>query len=491
MENSAIEPYTHSLEMNDKSQMNTKDLNKQANEAFTSRINIFPTTIVDFEDHPKMDKNFVKENVLGTSFFTNYTSAETKINVKEARSIFKNTQIYLFQNVEKSLILQGVCGLLIPFIATLYSLTVVAWPQHNVITHPEYWYEAMGPVIVGNYLVTVTAGLLDCRMIMKVDFILSKKAFLKMFFVNVLGFAIPYISIHILWVHMLDFNHPMPFIGQLCWLIGFISRGIQFWFLFPTTLRVDDKIFRKRILAYLSFYPTSVIMALGYNQMTSLFVHVPLHFQWLIGIFIPILKEFNTWWNTKIAFKASGNHDVDSRIVMIIYVLSVHSLSLTLLLPNVSSLTAFLLIVFESIPSLWSYIKIIKRHRQKCNTECSGQLDEILKCLVVDEYFELLIPFVYCASFVLAYFGPNSEVLGNVRNDYWQYEKVENLPEKLANVTTFAVIITARGLVFCSGLWIVCKINMLRIYCYVVFHYGIFILLYITATLNAVSRFVF
>ena len=205
MENSAMEAFTHSLEINDKSQMDTKDLKKQANKAFTSRINIFPTTTVDFDDHPKMDKNFVEENSWGTYFSTNYTSSETKIKVTEAKNIFKNTQSYLFKNVEKSLILQGACGLLIPCVATLYSLTVVAWPQHNVITHPEYWYEAMGPVIVGNYLVTVTEGLLDCRIIMKVDFILSKKTFLKMFFANVLGFVIPYISIHM-------------YYGFTCWI---------------------------------------------------------------------------------------------------------------------------------------------------------------------------------------------------------------------------------------------------------------------------------
>ena len=177
MANSAIEAFTHSLEMSDKSQMKTKDLKKQAKEAFTSRINIFSTTTVDFDDPPKMNKNFVKENVWETSFSTNYTSTETKIKVKEARNIFKNTQSYLFKKVEKSLILQGAYGLLIPCVATLYSLTVIAWPQHNVITHPEYWYEATGPVIVDNNLVTVIAGLLDCRLIMKVDFIFSKKVF--------------------------------------------------------------------------------------------------------------------------------------------------------------------------------------------------------------------------------------------------------------------------------------------------------------------------
>ena len=50
-----------------------------------------------------------------------------------------------------------------------------------------------------------------------------------------------------------------------------------------------------------------------------------------------------------------------------------------------------------------------------------------LFCLTLKEFMELSIPAVYCASFLMAYYGPNAEVLGNVKNDYWQFEKVENV----------------------------------------------------------------
>ena len=134
------------------------------------------------------------------SFLDENAYITTKIEADGFSTIFKKVREYIANYIEKSLILQGMCGLLIPCIAILGSLLVVAWPQHNVITHPQYWYEAMGPVIIGNYLVTITVGLMDCQMIMKFDFIWSLKVFLKMFFVNVIGFVAPYISIHVLWV---------------------------------------------------------------------------------------------------------------------------------------------------------------------------------------------------------------------------------------------------------------------------------------------------
>ena len=95
------------------------------------------------------------------SFLDNNAYITTKIGTNGFLTVFKKLREIIVKHIERSLILQGMCGLLIPCIAILGSLLVVAWPQHNVITHSQYWYEAMGPVIIGNYLVTITVGLMD------------------------------------------------------------------------------------------------------------------------------------------------------------------------------------------------------------------------------------------------------------------------------------------------------------------------------------------
>ena len=155
---------------------------------------------------------------------------ETKEIGRHTRNIFENIKVFAISSysfitniLKESVYFQSFCGFLIPSIAVLYSLTVTAWPQHNVILYPEYWYEPLGPFIVGKILVTVTAGMLDCSVMMNITFIWSQRIFLKMFLVNTLGFLIPYIGIYVAWVYILGYRHPMPFIGQLCWLIGFGS----------------------------------------------------------------------------------------------------------------------------------------------------------------------------------------------------------------------------------------------------------------------------
>ena len=46
---------------------------------------------------------------------------------------------------------------------------------------------------------------------------------------------------------------------------------------------------------------------------------------------------------------------------------------------------------------------------------------EALKVLVLAETLEFIMPLGYMSCFIVAYFGPNANVLGNVKNGYWQY----------------------------------------------------------------------
>ena len=91
--------------------------------------------------------------------------------------------------------------------------------------------------------------------------------------------------------------------------------------------------------------------------------------------------------------------------------------------------TAYLLMVFDSAPNLFLLAKIIrlrgkidssKPQEQKTYAESEITMDS----LALKELFEVLIPSVYSITFIIAFYGPNAEVIGNVKNDYWQYKKV-------------------------------------------------------------------
>ena len=112
--------------------------------------------------------------------------------------------------------------------------------------------------------------------------------------------------------------------------------------------------------------------------------------------------------------------------------------------------------------------------------------NDALQCLSLKEFLELSIPAVYCASFVIAYYGPNANILGNVQNDYWQYEKVENVFEKLTFNAIFFIIDSLRASLFLIVLWRYCNLNMFKTHCDNISQYGMLILLYMTQFMNLV-----
>ena len=70
-------------------------------------------------------------------------------------------------------------------------------------------------------------------------------------------------------------------------------------------------------------------------------------------------------------------------------------------------------------------IKISMTWRAKRNiTEKSLQkLKKSVQILVLAESLEIVIPLAYLVCFVIAYYGPNADILGNIKNGYWQYQE--------------------------------------------------------------------
>ena len=113
-------------------------------------------------------------------------------------------------------------------------------------------------------------------------------------------------GICIVWVHILDFGNPMPFTGQvLAFFMYFIFWPIFFWFLFPAGMREYNTCTRKQILAFMWMIVIRTLMGLGYTKLPSLLNFFKGNMQWVIGILLPMLKKFNTWWLLKLTCRDS------------------------------------------------------------------------------------------------------------------------------------------------------------------------------------------
>ena len=277
----------------------------------------------------------------------------------------------------------------------------------------------------------------------------------------------------------------MPFIGHISLICSYMTKIILFWFLFPLTQRKNNE-FRSKLVGYMCLFPMFLILAQVYTHMSSLFLIIPLKTQWCLGFLLPVMKKLNLWIATKIAFKAAGGSTTPAKVAMICGVGGMHSFMLTLLLASkVTQTTAYLVMILDSLPNILSCAKIVKRHYRVADV-INWEANEAVLCWTLKEFLELLIPCVYCASFLIAYYGPNAEILGNVKNDYWQFERVDNVFEKLKAVGIFFGFDVVRAILCGLILWFLCKINVCKTYCYIMYTYGMLILFYIMAALNVV-----
>ena len=396
--------------------------------------------------------------------------------------------IYIKNMLNNSLPLQGLLGIFIMILATAASALFTGWPQHNVICNPEYWYELLGPAIFGYMTISAGVSLVDCWTVMKIEALMSMKAYWILFIVTSAGFVIPYVMVHAIWVHIVEFNHPMPFHGSLCLLFSQIAKCMGLWFLVPSNLRVMDKLFRKRLWWYMVVFPVGFIIGQCYSQLLLLFRVVPLKMQWCIGFLLPVMKKLNTWILTKVASKAAGSKTISAKMAKICHLGSLHSFSVAVVLgSNVSSLTTYVVFAVDSIPNVWSCIRIWKLFRQSSPT-AKAEMNELVSCLTLRELFEISVPAVYCASFIIAYYGPNANILGNVQNDMWHYSKVTNVYDKLNNIVIFFVADLCRGVCLAMVLWKFCRINIWRTYCNIVYEYGLLMFLFMTGCHNVVRK---
>ena len=64
------------------------------------------------------------------------------------------------------------------------------------------------------------------------------------------------------------------------------------------------------------------------------------------------------------------------------------------------------------------------RAKRNFSKKSLPKLKKSVQMLVLSESLEIVIPLSYLLCFVAAYYGPNADILGNIKNGYWQYQDI-------------------------------------------------------------------
>ena len=109
-------------------------------------------------------------------------------------------------------------------------------------------------------------------------------------------------------------------------------------------------------------------------------------------------------------------------------------------------------------------LRIIYLKRKNDNQANTPKIIELLQELVIVETVECSVPLIYIVVFIMAFYGPNGDVIGAIRNSYWHFTAVDDIAHTIIFVGMF-FFIDVSSLVICATLlWFCCKINFYHAY---------------------------
>jgi len=381
----------------------------------------------------------------------------------------------------------GLLGILILIVSVVISATATCWPLHNVIEQPEYWYEPVFQIMVTRLLPLAGKNIVEINLLIKTKSILSWKSFFQHYAFLSTGHTVLFITEYIIWVHMLGYQPPMPFHGQLhLGLMYFLIIPFSIWTLFPSHLKEEQQILKRQIISYVFLFKFRGAIGILYSKLPAIFFMKKVHMEWVLVIFLPILKKIIVKIHRKLVMRVTNGDKITSSINTIITIGYIHSFSLTLLLGsrNIDFSTSCMMIVSDFGLNTWClFVKILKSGQRRNPFKKEGQ-NQLLKNLALKEFLEVLVPSIFCLSFAIAYNGPSAELIGNIKGNCWTFQKVDNLTQKLSKILIFIAIDAFRAVFFGLLLWHFCKQNIYADYCSVTKKYGLLITLFGSNIIN-------
>ena len=402
----------------------------------------------------RMIKSFELENTLPTNKF------KVKRHNKLKR-IFLNR---CGDKIKTKSVLLSFSGLLLGIFSTLI---INLLPQHDVIKHQKYWYESDIGLIFGWGPVAAANIVNICLFCVGSPGKSSLKPCAIAYTMGVLSMAFCFCAFYVLWTYVGDFVWPMPFQGYIVGVCGWYVMTLALWFQYPTLWRSDPPI-RKKMLFTILFLNVMVFAELTYKGILAVFQIIPSDIQWSLVFVLLLVREWHSWILSFLGKKVSGNEDLSVEVIAIHYAAVRHIIFLSVNLGGITT-TATNYFMFGCdffINMLCTFVTIWLKSKPASESNDKKQIQAIMTQLI-NESVEFIMPITYCACYLIAYFGPNAELMGNVKNDSWQYISVDNI-EELNDVLfwNFMMFIVDLGSTILTIflLFRYSKINILRMY---------------------------
>ena len=184
------------------------------------------------------------------------------------------------------------------------------------------------------------------------------------------------------------------------------------------------------------------------------------------------MKEMNDRVVQKIMSKAAISKNLtDAQFVGKINNNILFSFWMTIFLATVATpITGYVLLAINFAVNMKLCYNTVRLQRKTFQSHSAGKYNQSCKKqtileLVLHETIEALVPIAFIVSYLIVFYGPNNNIIGNVGCGYWTFQKVENLNDFLLPVILMALPDFGSGVLSGILLWKYCSVNILLEYC--------------------------
>ena len=201
---------------------------------------------------------------------------------------------------------------------------------------------------------------------------------------------------------------------------------------------------------------------------------------------MPIIREINIWITKKLAANAASGDQQGMEIVVTYTICTRHAIFLAVVLGSIATTnTCVMALAVDFVINLYLSLRII--WTKKFNEHNTEKQTELLQELTINEIVEFFAPLTYLLCFVMAYYSPNSNLIGNIGNGYWQYEMVTDVGHVVENVFMFFAVDCISAISCFLLLWLACRINLFRAWACLQKEFGLLFAINIAHLVNSVS----
>ena len=368
-----------------------------------------------------------------------------------------NTFLSILRNdaIEFSLVKFLLYTLGITFFGFFLTLPSTLAPGHDLVRCPEYWFEILYNASVS----TIETCFLNCYLsdyFLNVRYTVKPKNILIITLVALMSTNSIIAIIHYIWTAVLEYQFPIPFLGNALFSGLTIPFCILIWFNFPKEWR-RDKEFRNRMRYYTCFWALVILLVIAWRAVIDFIIHYQSVF-----IFIQISRrEIYLWIANKIIERTSEGDLGSARIMLKYYIYTAYPIQLcTLLASHLSDVSTWVLVAADFLINILKCFRLIWARKRSC-ARIMNQID-LLQDLIICELVEFQASLAFIFTFICAYYGPNGELFGNVLNGYWNFIATKDMNQKLYKWTLYFLADFSSMIVSGISLWLAFKINIFK-----------------------------